>query len=35
MNSLNKNNKWIFLVPIDGNTNKNTAENKNELQKRK
>ena len=31
MNSINKNDKWIFLVPVDGNANKNTIENKNQL----
>ena len=31
MNSLNKNNKWIFLVPIDGNTNKSIQYGQNEI----
>lgn len=31
MNSLNKNNKWIFLVPIDGNTNKVIQYSQNEM----
>ena len=31
MNSLNKNNKWIFLVPIDGNTNKSIQDSNNEI----
>ena len=33
MNSLNKNNKWIFLVPIDGSTNKAISQNQNEISK--
>ena len=31
MNSINKKDKWIFLVPVDGNANKSTIENKNQL----
>ena len=31
MNSINKNDKWIFLVPVDGNANKNIIENKNKI----
>ena len=31
MEKINKNDKWIFLVPVDGNINKNTKENKNQL----
>lgn len=31
MNTINKNDKWIFLIPIDGNAKKNTIENKNQL----
>ena len=30
MEKINKNDKWIFLVPVDGNANKNTIENKNQ-----
>jgi hypothetical protein len=31
MEKLEKNNKWIFLIPVDGNTNKNMSKNENEL----
>ena len=28
MNTTNQNDKWIFLVPVDGNVNKSTIEKK-------
>ena len=31
MEKFEKNNKWIFLIPVDGNTNKNISKNNNEL----
>ena len=31
MEKLDKNNKWIFLIPVDGNPNKNMPKNENEL----
>ena len=31
MNTTNQNDKWIFLVPVDGNVNKSTIEKKNQL----
>ena len=33
MDSSNKNDKWIFLVPIDGNINKSVIETKNQINK--
>ena len=35
MNSIEKNDKWIFLVPVDGDTNKKIIENRKELSKDK
>ena len=31
MEKLEKNNKWIFLIPVDGNTNKIISKNESEL----